>query len=188
MVGFDDNVCFDRYGRFGAYGLDIKAQSTTLASSRPSVIDWETVDWASLQQQCVAENNNRYDMTPRPIPGDPNYERFPLESDRYDPLRKKRTAVLFRSYDGFKYTSDIIRTMRSVITELVLQSGGEYEVFLLVQVKDKNIPIFDDLEKYERIKQESVPKEFWNMTILWNEGLWEKLYPKLPDKAREYVL
>ena len=188
MLGIDDNICFDRYGRFGAYGLDTKAQSTILGSNRPSVVDWEQVDWASLQQQCMAENSDRYDTTPRPMPGDPSYEGLTPEPLQYKPLPKKRTAVLFRSYDGFKYTSDIIRTMRSVITELALHSGGEYEVFLLVQVKDKNIPIFDDPERYERIKLESVPKEFRNMAILWNEGLWGKLYPNLPDKSWEYVL
>lgn len=49
MLGIDDNVCFDRYGRFGAYDLDTKAQSTILGSNRPSVVDWETVDYASFQ-------------------------------------------------------------------------------------------------------------------------------------------
>ncbi|KAL9118018.1 MAG: hypothetical protein Q9187_005441 [Circinaria calcarea] len=151
-----------------------------MGPKQPSAVDWDKVNWASLQQQCVVENNDRYDLTPRPIPGDANYERPPPESHQYDATHKKRTAVLFRSYEGFKYTSDNVRTMRSIILELALQSGGEYEVFLLVQVKDKNIPIFDDPEEYERIKQE-VPKEFQNMTVLWSERLWGRLYPKLPE-------
>ena len=82
-----------------------------------------------------------------------------------------------------RYTTDMLRTMRSIIVELSLQSGGEYEAFLLVHVKDNGLPIFDDPNVYEQVKQERVPKEFWNMTVLWNEGLWPKLYPLVPEGA-----
>ena len=185
MLGFDTKMCFDRYGRFGAYGLQSKDKPSRFASKPLHPINWEDVDWGSLQRQCISENENRFNMDPRPMPNDDDYEKLPPESHRYGPLRKQRTAILFRSYDGFKYTTDSIRTMRSVITELALQSGGEYEAFLLVQVKDTKKPIFDDPKEYENVVHDSVPKEFRNITVLWHEGLWGSLYPKIPSNARK---
>ena len=123
-------------------------------------------------------------MTPRPIPGDDDYERKAPESFQYGLTRRQRTAVLFRLHDKFKYTTDAVRTMRSIIMELSLQSGGEYEVFLLVQVKDTSLPIFQNHDEYERTRRSLVPKEFLNMTILWSEALWGKLYPKVPGHSR----
>ena len=183
LLEFDDHICFERYGRFGAYGLADKSVPSPHRKIQ-SEMDWESVDWAFLQKKCVAENSDRYDMTPRPIPGDGNYERKAPGSFQYGSFRKQRTAVLCRLHDEFKYTTDSIRSMRSMISELSLQSGGEYEVFLLVQVKDKSIPIFEDQEVYERVRKSLVPKEFLNMTILWNEALWGQLYPKIPEQAR----
>ena len=185
ILGFDTKMCFDRYGRFGAYGLQSKDKSSRFASKPASPVNWDDVDWGSLQRQCLLENENRFNMDPRPMPNDDDYEKVPPESHRYGPLRKQRAAVLFRSYDGFKYTTDAIRTMRSVIMELALQSGGEYEAFLLVQVKDTKKPIFEDSKVYEKVVHDSVPKEFRNMTVLWHEGLWGSLYPKIPSRARK---
>ena len=74
--------------------------------------------------------------------------------------------------------------MRSVIMELSLQSGGEFEAFLLVEVKNLSIPIFDDMAAYDSVVENSVPKEFWDMTILWNERLWDTLYPQIPASER----
>ena len=121
------------------------------------------------------------------MPGDPTYEKAAPDSHRNDGMAKSRSAVVFRAYDGFKYTSDMLRVMRSVIMELSLGSGGEYEAFLLVQVKDVTLPIFDNQTVYEQVVQASVPREFWNMTVLWNTALWGQLYPKVPEFARESV-
>ena len=127
-------------------------------------------------------------MWTRPMPGDNKYEKIPLESLTSGQIAKTRSAIVFRAYDGFKYTSDMLRVMRSVITELVLGSGGEYEAYLLLQVKDDSKPIFTDPTVYERVVHESVPKEFWNITILWNEALWGEEYPNLPEGTRKLVV
>lgn len=146
---------------------------------------WEDVDWAGLQSRCVGENVDRFDMLPRPIPGETSYQKFRSASHRGNGILKSRSAIVFRSYDGFTYKEDMLRVMRSVIQELALGSGGEYEAFLLVQVKDTTIPIFDDADSYEEVVRNSVPKEFQNMTVLWNAALWSKLYPKVPEHSRE---
>ena len=119
------------------------------------------------------------------MPRSATYEKVPPDSYRRDGIAKTRSAVIFRAYDGFKYTSDMLRVMRSVITELSLGSGGEYEVFLLVQVKDITLPIFENQTIYDQVLQESVPREFWNMTILWNTALWGQLYPRVPEFTRK---
>ena len=69
------------------------------------------------------------------------------------------------------YSSDVIRTMRSVMMELSLSTGGEYTAFLLVHVKATSQRIFEDPDTYERLKTSLVPREFWKMTILWNQDL-----------------
>jgi hypothetical protein len=178
-LGIDQTVCYDRFGRFGAYGLDKIQYGHAPDPSHPPSIDWETVDWGQLQDTCLQENQDRFDMEPRPQPGKFG---FNGTSDS-EPAKHKRTAVLFRSYDGMKYSGDQLRTMRAVISELSLASGGEYQAFLLVHVKDSNIPIFDDPEAYEIVRSQRVPKEFRNITVLWNEGLWSKLYPLLPKTS-----
>ena len=184
VIGLDQGSCFDRYGRYGAYGLSRKLRDSGSKVDRYNAIDREEVNWAVLQNQCISENSDRFDMTARLMPNDPNYRRPTVEPDDEGRIHRKRSAVIFRSYDGFKYTSDTVRVMRSVIMELSLQSGGEFEAFLLVEVKNLSIPIFDDMAAYDRVVENSVPKEFWDMTVLWNEGLWDTLYPQIPASER----
>ena len=183
-VGLADHMCFERDGRFGAYGLEKKDSTSSTKNNERAKIDWNKVDWGSLQQRCLEDNKNRFNLEPRPMPNEEEYIRTPTDSNSYEPMPKTRSAIIFRTFDGFKYTSDALRTMRAIIMEMGLQSGGEYEAFLLVQVKDKELAIFDDHALYEKVVHESVPHEFWNMTVLWNEGLWGKLYPKIPERAR----
>ena len=190
-IGVDESVCFERHGRFGAYGDGLHGVAPGKMEGLHSKVNWEKVNWSELQSQCVQENVERFDMSARPNPGDSKYQK--LAPDTYRPMDreggivKMRSAVIFRSYDGLVYTSDTLRVMRSVIMELALGSGGEYEAFLLVQVKDETLPIFEDPAVYEQVIKDSVPKEFWNMTILWNTALWGELYPKLPEGARKWV-
>lgn len=188
-VGFDDNVCFERHGRFGGYGSSVHGKRPGKAPASPTEVNWDDVDWATLQSQCAKENSDRFEMGPRPQPGDSRYQEVAHDSfrfgDREDGAAVPRQAVIFRSYDGMKYTSDMLRTMRSVITELALGSGGEYEAFLLVQIKDETSRIFEDPALYDETIRKSVPKEFWKLTVLWHTGLWGKQYPKLPEGSRK---
>jgi hypothetical protein len=64
-----------------------------------------------------------------------------------------------------------------MITELALKSGGEYDVHLLVHVKDNSIPIWADEEIYNETLQDAVPREFWNITSLWSEQQMMMYYP-----------
>lgn len=52
------------------------------------------------------------------------------------PTPNPRTALLLRAYSGKEYTENDKQNIRSLVSELALRSGGEYQVFLLVQMKD----------------------------------------------------
>ena len=44
-----------------------------------------------------------------------------------------RTAILIRTWEGYKYTDDDLMNIRALITETSLLSGGEFQVFLLIK-------------------------------------------------------
>ena len=185
LLGLDQDVCFDRFGRQGAYGL--QDPSMTDEQRNASAVDWDGVDWADLQQQCLRQNRDRFNMAPRPRPTERHYEHVAPNSHLlgYPKRPLVRSAILFRCYDNIKFSKDMIRTVRSVIMETSLGSGAEFEAFLLLQVKDTSIPIFEDEAVYRKVVEETVPKEFWSITVLWNEALWDTMYPRVPQKFRE---
>lgn len=100
---------------------------------------------------------------------------------------EKRTAVLLRSYTGKEYTENDKHFIRAMISELSLKSGGEYEVFLLVHVKDHELRIFDDPETYQYVLKENVPSEFHGMTVLWNDEVVWNIYTELKDENERSV-
>ncbi|KAM0219596.1 hypothetical protein ACHAQI_000982 [Fusarium lateritium] len=102
-------------------------------------------------------------------------------------MSEPRTAILLRSYTGKDYTENDKQTIRALVSELSLRTGGQYEVFLLVQVKDNNLRIFEDDAVYQTVLSQSVPPEFRSMTILWNDDIVWKLYPKLTDPESKNV-
>ncbi|QSZ32977.1 hypothetical protein DSL72_002561 [Monilinia vaccinii-corymbosi] len=94
---------------------------------------------------------------------------------------KSRTAIMLRSYSGKKWNENDKQNVRSLITELALRSGGEYEVFLLVHIRNSTIAIEDD-EGYIEALHENVPKEFHDIAALWNEAYVQGFYPLIPKK------
>jgi len=96
---------------------------------------------------------------------------------------KLRTAVLIRTTITQKFSNNDKQNIRSLITELSLKSGAEYQVFLLMLVKDRELPIFTDATAYEFALSTYVPDEFRNMTILYNEAIMKEKYPLLPSNA-----
>jgi hypothetical protein len=72
-------------------------------------------------------------------------------------------------------------SIRAMITELALQSGGEFQVFLLVNVKDRSEPIFTDAKAYQRVLDRSLPRELCSIAVLWSEEICERLYPDVGD-------
>jgi len=58
IIGLDDDVCFDRYSRYGAYGF---GDDEVLGDAkRRKALRWESVRWGELQDDCLRRNEKRY--------------------------------------------------------------------------------------------------------------------------------
>lgn len=88
-----------------------------------------------------------------------------------------RTAYVLRAWTGFEYTNYEILTLRAMINELSLKSGGEYDLHILLHVKDDTIPIWSSKEVYQKVIEENIPEEFWGITTLWSVQQMKMYYP-----------
>lgn len=101
--------------------------------------------------------------------------------------KEDRTALLLRSYTGKTYTESDKQNIRALITELSLKTGGQYEVFLLVQDKDNSKDIFESRENYMEVLNKHVPLEFHSITVLWNDQTMKKIYTEMQDDSERDV-
>nr|POE87258.1 hypothetical protein CFP56_29847 [Quercus suber] len=106
--------CTDRAARWGPY----------IDSS------WEQADLGAMQKSCAHLNEHRFQPG---FKGD-----YPaLGPGKQRALRPvPRTAVVLRSWTGFNWTEDDLHNIRAMVAELTLSTGGEYEVFNLMQIRD----------------------------------------------------
>ena len=192
ITGIDINHCFDRYHRFGPYGYEQgNAEEVDDYDAPVTKPDWSSVHWGQLQDQCLVANKERYQPNARqPINLKPGKElpkdaaRLPTEAPEPPstaPLHKTRTALLIRTWEGYEYTNNDLEAIRALITELSLLSGGEYQVFLFVNVKDSNADIWTNERVYKDILEQNVPRELQSISILWNEKIFAEWYPKVGD-------
>ncbi|KAI7418716.1 hypothetical protein KC332_g1797 [Hortaea werneckii] len=172
-LGLEQNMCFERFGRLGPYGYGYDAAHGGLGPGLKSenagskkvfkqtgYLNYSKVDWGIAQKKCYEKNKQRFEGK----------------------NALQRQAYVLRAWVGFKYTEYQLLTMRAMINELALKSGGEYDVHLLLHVKDNSIPIWASKELYQETLQQNVPREFWNMTTLGSEKQMEVYYPEpFPD-------
>lgn len=181
--GVDINRCYDAESRYGPYGY---YQDDADSATRH---DWDTVRWGSLQDQCLRANRLRFEPHAREpsilLPQLALTEESTADnnSEWHDPgvpQHRKRTALLVRTWEGYQYTSNDRQAMRALVTELSLLSGGEYSVFLFINVKDRSLNLTDASVQHDFIES-NVPAEFRDITVLWNEGFVEEMYPNVGD-------
>ncbi|KAI0012652.1 hypothetical protein F4779DRAFT_17036 [Xylariaceae sp. FL0662B] len=99
-----------------------------------------------------------------------------------------RTALLLRTYTGKEYSENDKQVIRAMITELSLRTGGQYQVFLFVHVKDTSFKIWDDEGAYEYVLGKNVPAEFRDIAVLWNDDATQAMYPRLdPGRVNVHV-
>ncbi|GAB7363172.1 hypothetical protein MBLNU230_g3456t1 [Neophaeotheca triangularis] len=167
-LGLEEGMCFERFGRLGPYGyggkeelggFELGGQSESEGSGavleKLQEVDWTKVDWGSAQERCRRKNKGRFEGEGR----------------------VKRQAYVLRTWLDYKYTGQQMLSLRAMINELALKSGGEYDVHFLVHVKDNSLPIWASQELYDKTLQEHVPREFWNISTLWSEQQMEMYYP-----------
>ena len=195
--GLDSTHCFDRGGRFGLYGFDVVRDRALLQDSGSPDVDWNIVDWGQLQAQCEEANKARFGRSAGQdlVLAYPETENsLPLKRSTiftsssgkrslFAPSRKyrDRTAVLLRAWQGMEYTPELLQSVRSMVSELSLHSSGEYSVYLMVEIKDKDRPILTSpgFEAYQKALDDVVPLEFHNMTILFDQDLLKGWYPEV---------
>ncbi|RMJ24589.1 hypothetical protein PHISP_04545 [Aspergillus sp. HF37] len=86
-----------------------------------------------------------------------------------------------------EWTENLKHNIRSLVMELSLHSGGEYEVFILCHVKDSNVPLYpDDGNAMRHVKARFIPREFLDMTLLFNDKTLESWYPKIEEHRAQY--
>ncbi|KAK3686934.1 hypothetical protein LTR37_019332 [Vermiconidia calcicola] len=191
-TGIDLDHCFDRFQRFGPYGYGQEEEKEGEDWEQPEVkMDWEAVNWGQLQNQCLISNNGRYNPNARqPINRQPGKDlpKGASESTQQEQLQSlgkssyhPRTALLIRTWEGYEYTDNDIEAIRALITELSLMTGGEYQVFLFVNVKDLRADIYQNEQFYQDLLKQHVPPELQGISILWNENIFEEWYPKVGD-------
>ncbi|KAI0416852.1 hypothetical protein F5X98DRAFT_169011 [Xylaria grammica] len=172
------NRCYERFGRFGPYGysysreeggLGLSGHSTHAGAEKVQVmvdkVDYRKVEWGRAQKRCFEKNKKRFNG------------KNAASGRVYNKRTLPRSAFVLRTWTGYEYSDIQLLTMRAMINELSLQSGGEYDVHLLVHVKDNGLPIWASKEVYNRILRENVPEEFWGIATLWSERQLETYYP-----------
>lgn len=177
-LGLDSRLSFDRYTRYGPYGFG-EQESSVNNWIKPSKVNWDDVDWGLLQRQCVERNADRYARTEEDAD-----DSFPEGVRNFHIPPEPRTVVLIRTYTGKTYSENDKHLIRSLVTELSLQTGGEYDVVLLTHVRDNEIPIEND-DIYQQVLEEHIPKEFWGITKLWTVPIVAARYPLLDPSVVE---
>ncbi|MCJ1359651.1 MAG: hypothetical protein MMC33_009653 [Icmadophila ericetorum] len=209
LLNISSNVCFERYGRLGPYGFGYSLRKggsgAGLHGDREGAedvwkstqeVDYTKVNWGDAQKRCMTKNHHRFRGENATFALQDSFLTAGKETLKgrqettATAATKKlpRSAVLIRTWWDFQYTQEDIIYLRSLIAELSLKSGGEYTVYFLVHVKDDNMAIWADQKTYDKVLENSLPKEFQGMGVLWSErqmgliygGLAESFYRDLP--------
>lgn len=207
VLGIRDDVCYDRFGRLGPYGLGYGRKSggsgAGLEGDRAGIeVIWEEVapvnfrrvNWAEAQDLCVTRNAHRFSTPLIPKTDKLGSARVKKEHDsgnidkRDAPGnstattdRLPQSAFVIRTWHDFQYTDETILYLRALISELSLMSGGEYVVHFLIHVRDDNLPIWADDETHNRVLRDALPQEFRGMGSLWSERQMGLIYGGLEE-------
>lgn len=217
LLGLRNDVCFERFGRLGPYGLGYsKRRGGTGAgmegdregiesvwSTAPEV-DFREVKWADALDRCVEKNAGRFKAQPKSTKH--AFQNLKRDVSTTDDILSKldaveevanstvnvqpkathkkllsRTAVLIRTWWDYEYDDEDIMYLRSLIAELSIASGGEYQVHFLIHVKDDNKQIWADEEIYQEVLKNALPAEFAGMGTLWSERQMGLIYGGIED-------
>ena len=185
----DRSLCTDRYSRYAPYGYADEGSENNGGNN----VQWQDVNWATLQQDCLHLNENRYQPStvsekPRTLHKEHDKktdeyrwsgEKIQTDRSNASAILKSRTAVVLRTWLGMEYTEDDIYYIRSIIMELSLLSGAEYEVILLVDAKSIDLPHPADTVGLDGLKKKSLPRELQDLAVFFNARILKDWYPKI---------
>lgn len=161
IIGTNGSICFTSTSRYGAYGINDKE------------MEWPEVRWGELQQKCLERNQHRYDASGTTAG------------------KKARQAVVLRGHERFKWRKNDLIFTRSLISELSLASGGEYEVIFMIQLNGEehaNLTTadFHNETLIHDLAERYVPAEFRDLVVFFNTNVLKDLYPDV--KTWSYVM
>ena len=216
LLGLRNDVCFERYGRLGPYGygysrkyggsgagMDGEREGSEEVWNGEPEIDYRKINWADIQDRCMAANAHRFKPAPSPelnhfftpmASGGPARDsRAPVDANASTTTENgkqflNRTAIVIRTWWDYQYDPEDLFYLRALVNELSVQSGTEYVVHFLIHVKDDNMQIWADEATYQRVLDNALPAEFRGMGTLWSErqmgliygGVAESFYRDLP--------
>lgn len=205
LLGIDPNLCYERNAKLGQYGLQLqwtesgkrldwtksewgRLQQECIEKNKARFEKTSPSSWNDRYEAAMSASGNgaTADELRRQRGASHVKERSTADWNSSLPLVRPenppeaRTAVLLRSYTGRAYTDNEKQVIRSLISELSLRTGGQYQIFLLVQVKDnlEDLALWDK-DTYKYIMQTQVPKEFHDIAILWGSYEVQEMYPLL---------
>ncbi|KAK3896759.1 hypothetical protein C8A05DRAFT_39692 [Staphylotrichum tortipilum] len=187
---------------FGSYTTLNLSQTWLTASSRYGPYGFRspwnsTTDWTALQNACLALNAHRLANSTALSPGQPRFRLRgadetlppPKADDSPTPAgTASRTAIVFRAWEGYVYTPEDLANLRATTAETGLRMGGEYSVFLLVDVKNSSRGVFTSPAAYQRALEELVPAEFRGMAVLFDETLLKSWYGRVGTHDATYQI
>lgn len=185
-----EQTWFSADGRYGPYGFGEEEEGYNR-----SRVDWGSVRWGALQDQCAEANSfrilslfnytNKAQFTYRPKDWEKQnrHNGFSKAKVAYRPAEVKtgRQAIVIRTWHTYPYTPDDMQNIRSIITEAALAKNGDYAVFLLVDVKDLSLNIHSDPTSYAAELHRAVPEEFRDIAVLFDKSIQESWYPKVDE-------
>lgn len=194
--GLDGSISFDRVGRFQAYGFDQYDSMDVSELRTSSDVDWNEVRWGDLQDACVDANHGRFKPVKERQQNSIQYSNIRHKHGRPTSIgedtaslalgkvnKVKRTAILVRVWTEATWSADAVINLRAMITEVSLASGGKYQVFILLHVKDEAIPLFVGEDEPMNTIRQNVPPEFHSITEVWNHAQIRSLYSNLAEHA-----
>lgn len=211
VLGMRDDVCFDRFGRYGPYGMGYSREEGGIGqgldteregmeavwSTGVGKIDYTNVDWAAAQKRCYEANKERFLDVPENVHGATEYpkvknakrdvsETAEANTTTEDSAKAtsgleklQRTAIVVRCYAGFKWTPHAVLNFRALVAELSLQSGGEYDIHILLHVRDESLPVWADAETADQFIADNIPAEFRGLVSTWSVAQMRVLYPSM---------
>lgn len=205
LLNMTEDICFDRYGRFGPYGYGYEirnggtgaglhgdregAEAVWQSSSQLEYIDYSKMNWSDAQKRCYDDNKARFDAKQTPVAAKDAESLDGVKSTNQTTTsqptpgpKTARTAVVVRAWDTFVWHEEDILNLRAMIIELSLGSGAEYDVHLLVEVKNEaQHPIWADARAYRMHLKNCVPEEFQGIATMWSQTQMLMTYQGIHD-------